>query len=138
VSAKKSVDKLIHSVGKRKVAVARAVLKKGNGKIIVNSKPLELWGPKYFVERIKEPLHIVGDLAGTVDISVSVRSSGVSSQSDAIRTAIGRALAEHGGDKVRKQLLEYDRALLVPDMRQNEPWKPGSSKPRAAAQKSKR
>lgn len=133
-----AAKKPVHSVGKRKVAVARAVLTPGSGRVTVNSKPLELWGPRYFVERIKEPLYIAGELARKVDISVSVRSSGVSSQADAVRTAVGRALAEHGGEKIRRALLDYDRTLLVPDMRQNEPWKAGSSKPRAAAQKSKR
>jgi small subunit ribosomal protein S9 len=130
--------KTVRSVGKRKIAVARAVLKPGTGKIRVNSRPLDLWGPKYHVQRIKETASLAGNIMGKVDIEVSVRSSGVSSQADAIRTAIARALADYGGDKLRKTFLDYDRTLLVPDMRQNEPWKPGSSKPRASAQKSKR
>lgn len=133
--AKKTV---VHSVGKRKVAVARAVLKPGRGTIRINSKPLELWGSRYLVDKIKEPLMLAGDTVEKVDINVSVRSSGVNSQADAIRTAIARALADFGGENLRKTFLEYDRTLLVPDMRQNEPWKPGSSKPRASAQKSKR
>lgn len=128
----------IHTVGKRKVAVARAVLKPGKGKIKINSKPLNLWGPKYHVDRIKEPLKLVGEMADEVDIDISVQSSGVSSQADAVRNAIGQALAEYGGEEVEKKLRDYDRTLIVPDMRQNEPWKPGASKPRAAAQKSKR
>jgi len=135
VPAKKTV---VHSVGKRKVAVARAVLKPGRGTIRINSKPLELWGSRYLVDKIKEPLMLAGDTVEKVDINVSVRSSGVNSQADAIRTAIARALADFGGENLRKTFLEYDRTLLVPDMRQNEPWKPGSSKPRASAQKSKR
>ncbi|MBR9689908.1 MAG: 30S ribosomal protein S9 [Candidatus Altiarchaeota archaeon] len=126
------------AVGKRKVAVARAVLSPGIGKVRINSKLLSLWGPRYLVRRIREPLILAGPIADKVNIDVSVRSSGISSQADAIRTAIARVLAEHGGEELRKTLVSYDRTLLVPDMRQNEPWKPGSSKPRASAQKSKR
>ena len=130
--------KIIHEVGKRKIAVARATLKPGKGIVRINSKPLELWGPRYLVEKIKEPLHLAGSIAKKVDIEVNVRSGGISAQADAIRTAIGRALAAYGGEKIKRAFLEYDRTLLVPDMRQNEPWKAGRSKPRAAAQKSKR
>ncbi len=137
-AAPKKAKKLIRAVGKRKVAVARAVLRPGAGRVRVNSRPLSLWGPRYLVKKIEEPLSLAGEVAGKVDIEVSVRSSGMSSQADAVRTAIARALAEYGGEPLRKKFLEYDRTLLVPDMRQNEPWKPGSSKPRAAAQKSKR
>ena len=130
--------KIIHEVGKRKIAVARATLKPGKGIVRINSKPLELWGPRYLVEKIKEPLYLAGSIAKKVDIEVNVRSGGISAQADAIRTAIGRALAAYGGEKIKRMFLEYDRTLLVPDMRQNEPWKAGRSKPRAAAQKSKR
>lgn len=134
----KGAKKLVRAVGKRKIAVARAVLRPGAGRVRINSKPLRMWGPKYLVQKIKEPLNLAGDIAGKVDIDVSVRSSGISSQADAVRTAVARALADYGGEAMRKKLLDYDRTLLVPDMRQNEPWKPGSSKPRASAQKSKR
>ncbi len=140
MSAKKQTKRIIKllSIGKRKVAVAKASIKPGTGKVRINSKPLDLWGPKYLVSRIKEPLMIAGDLAKDVDITVSVRSSGISSQADAIRTSIAKALAEEKGEKLKKAFLDYDRTLVVSDMRQNEPWKPGSSKPRAGAQKSKR
>jgi len=137
-SKKKDKKKVVRAVGKRKVAVARAVLKPGSGRVRVNSKPLELWGQKYYVQKIREPLQLAGDLANEVDISVSVHSSGVSSQADAVRTAVANALNDYSGGKLREKFLDYDRTLLVPDMRQNEPWKPGRSKPRAAAQKSKR
>ena len=138
IKTKKAAKKQVRAVGKRKISIARAVVRPGSGRVRVNAKPLHVWGPKYLVQRIKEPLNLAGEFAGQVDIEVSVRSSGLSSQADAIRTAIARALADFGGEPMRKRMLEYDRTLLVPDMRQNEPWKPGSSKPRASAQKSKR
>jgi small subunit ribosomal protein S9 len=126
------------SVGKRKIAVAKATIRAGKGIVRINSKLLDLWGPKYLVERIKEPLGIAGEIAGKVDIDVTVRSSGVSSQADAVRTAVAKALAGFGGEKLKKAFMDYDRTLMVSDVRQNEPWKPGASSPRSSAQKSKR
>ncbi|MBR9681199.1 MAG: 30S ribosomal protein S9 [Candidatus Altiarchaeota archaeon] len=128
----------ISTVGKRKIAVARATLVPGTGNLTINSKPLEIWGPKYLCDRIREPLFLSGDLWKKADIKINVRSGGSSAQADAVRTAVGKALAEFGGEKIKKTFLEYDRTLLVADMRQGEPWKPGRSKPRAAAQKGKR
>ena len=133
-----SKSNIINTVGKRKIAVARAKLKPGSGKIKINGKPLELWGTKYRRDRIKEALFLSGDLWKKVDITINVKSGGVAGQTDAVRTAVGQALAEFGGKKVRDAFINYDRTLLVADMRQNEPWKPGRSKPRAAAQKGKR
>jgi len=134
----KQKTETIRTVGKRKIAVARATLVPGSGRLTINGKPLEIWGPKYLCDKIREPLFLSGDVWRKADIKVNVRSGGASAQADAIRTAVGKALAEFGGEKTRKAFLEYDRTLLVADMRQNEPWKPGRSKPRAAAQKGKR
>lgn len=128
----------ISTTGKRKIAVARAVLVPGNGKIVINGKPLEIWGPKYLCDKIREPLFLSGNLWKTADIDINVKSGGSSAQADAVRTAVGKALAEFGGEKTKKAFLGYDRTLVVADMRQNEPSKPGRSKPRAAAQKGKR
>jgi small subunit ribosomal protein S9 len=126
------------SVGKRKIAVAKATARAGKGIIRINSKLLDLWGPKYLVEKIKEPLVIAGETANKLDIDVTVHSSGISSQADAVRTAVAKALAEFGGEKLKKAFMDYDRTLMVSDVRQNEPWKPGASSPRSSAQKSKR
>ncbi len=137
MAAKK--PKIVHAVGKRKIAVARATLRPGKGRVRINSTPLELWATRYYRMKVMEPLILAGDkYASQVDIDVNVSSGGLSSQADAARTAIARALVEFYGEKLKELFLAYDRTLLVPDMRQNEPWKPGPSKPRAAAQKSKR
>ena len=60
------------------------------------------------------------------------------SQVDAMRQAIGIALSELGGEKVRKILVDYDRTFLVADTRRKEPCKPNDSKARAKRQSSKR
>ena len=115
-------DKAILEVGKRRLAIARAVIKSGSGKVYINSKPLDLWGTDVLRLWVKEPLILAGDLAKVVDIHVNVRSGGIVGQAEAARQAIGKALVKYFKDKKLKQkLLEYDRNLLVYDPRRNEP-----------------
>ena len=114
--------KFVLSVGKRKIAVARAKIEPGNGKVWINSKPLELWGTEFLRLMIKEPLLLAGDYAKKVDIYVNVKSGGLAGQAEAIRQAIAKGLVEFFGDeKLRQKFLQYDRNLLVRDPRMNEP-----------------
>jgi small subunit ribosomal protein S9 len=137
-------EKTILEVGKRRLAIARAVIKEGTGKIFINSKPLDLWGTDILRLWIKEPLILAGDLAKAVDIHVNVRSGGIVGQAEAVRQAIAKALVRYSKDKKLKQkFLEYDRNLLVYDPRRNEPHHAsgrGASKhgSRRHAQRSKR
>jgi len=115
-------EKTILEVGKRRLAIARAVIKEGTGKVFINSKPLDLWGTDVLRLWIKEPLILAGDLAKTVDVYVNVRSGGIVGQAEAVRQAIAKALVRYSKDKRLKQkFLEYDRNLLVYDPRRNEP-----------------
>jgi small subunit ribosomal protein S9 len=115
-------EKTILEVGKRRLAIARAIIKEGTGKVFINSKPLDLWGTDVLRLWIKEPLILAGDLAKTVDIHVNVRSGGIVGQAEAVRQAIAKALVKYSKDKKLKQkFLEYDRNLLVYDPRRNEP-----------------
>jgi small subunit ribosomal protein S9 len=69
-----------------------------------------------------EPLKIAGELANKVDIDVKVSGGGVMGQSEAVRTAIARGLVEFFGDEeLKKAFLEYDRTLLVNDVRRKLP-----------------
>jgi small subunit ribosomal protein S9 len=137
-------EKTILEVGKRRLAIARAVIKEGTGKVFINSKPLDLWGTDVLRLWIKEPLILAGDLAKAVDIYVNVRSGGIVGQAEAVRQAIAKALVRYSKDKKLKQkFLEYDRNLLVYDPRRNEPHHAsgkGASKrgSRRGKQKSKR
>jgi small subunit ribosomal protein S9 len=99
---------------------------------------LDVFEPKLARMKIKEPLLLVGDIASKVHIDINVYGGGVMSQVDAIRQAMGKALSEFGGEKIRKMLLQYDRALLVADTRYKETCKPNDSKARAKRQKSYR
>ncbi len=130
---------IVQKTGKRKTSVARATLKKGKGSIFVNNEKLE----SYFsndmsVLKVKEPV-LLSDMDGKFDIVLKVFGGGVSSQVDACRQAIARALVEvTGKDDLKKKFLEYDRALLVSDTRFKEMKKPNNSHARAKRQKSYR
>lgn len=132
-------EKPVLTVGKRKVAIARAVSKKGNGKFFINNIPLDIYDPALARDMIYEPIILSGETAKQVDISVSVEGGGIMGQAEAARQAIAKALVEF--DKALKPVfLQYDRSLLVADPRRNEPHKPSRSKdgPRVHKQRSKR
>jgi len=133
------MSKVIHTSGKRKKAIARATLREGSGKVRVNKINLDDFQPKMLQMRLREPLILAEDVGVKVDIDVSVIGGGITGQADAARLAIARSLVEYSkGEKLKKVFLEYDRQLLVADVRQNEPSKPNDSKPRAKRQKSYR
>lgn len=130
---------VVHVSGKRKRAIAKATLKKGKGIVRINSKLLSVYQPELARLRVQEPLHIAGDLAKQVDISVKVNGGGWQAQAEASRLAIAKALVEHSKDKKLKQdFLDYDRHLLIADVRRTEPRKPNDSKARSKRQSSKR
>ncbi|MFP4118743.1 MAG: 30S ribosomal protein S9 [Candidatus Woesearchaeota archaeon] len=130
--------KSIVTSGKRKTAIARATLKQGSGKVTINNLSLDAYEPAMARLKLKEPLILAGNDAGKVDISVNVRGGGVMSQTDAARLAIGRALAEKY-EKLKDVFTDYDRQLLVADVRRREVSKPNSQgNPRAKRQKSYR
>ncbi len=130
--------KIIHTKGKRKRAVARATLKKGRGIIKINSKLLNVMEPKLVRMKIREPIILAEDTINKVNISVNVFGGGIMSQADASRLAIAKALVQYN-KKLEKTFLDYDRQLLVADVRRKETHKPNShGKARAKRQKSYR
>lgn len=131
-------QKTITTHGKRKRAIARAVLKPGKGIVIINDADLENYEPQIFRLKIKEPLILAGDIANQVDIRVNAIGGGISSQTNAIRLAIGKALAEYS-PRLKKVFLDYDRQLMVADVRRKESAKPNRhGQARAKRQKSYR
>lgn len=119
----KNKIKYINVSGKRKTAIARATLKPGTGKIKINKVPLNLYEPKVYRMRIQEPFILAGEESNKVDISINVKGGGKMSQSDAVRTAVARALTQHY-PRLREVFLNYDRHLLVADVRLKESAKP--------------
>jgi len=134
----KMEQKTINTHGKRKRAVARAVLKPGKGMIKINNVVLDNYKPKIYRLRIREPLLLAGEIANQVDIKINVIGGGISSQTDATRLAIAKALVEYS-PRLKKVFLDYDRQLLVADVRRKEGSKPGRhGQARARRQKSYR
>lgn len=117
--------KPIHTSGKRKTAIARASLKQGNGLIRINNIPIDFVHPKMSRLKLREPLILAGDVADKVDIDVSVVGGGITSQAEASRLAIAKALVNFTkSDKLKETFLNYDRNLLVADVRRKEAAKP--------------
>lgn len=126
--------------GKRKRAVARAIVKEGTGKVTINGKPYETL---QFFDRLKieEPIRIAKHVLGHAkfDIAVNTRGGGEKGQIDASRVAISRAIIALTKNKdVERAFLDYDRNLLVADVRRKEAYKPGDSKARRKRQTSYR
>jgi small subunit ribosomal protein S9 len=131
--------KVVTSSGKKKTAIARATVKKGNGKVRINKKPLEIYDPLFAKLKIDEAIMLAGEAAGQVDIEVTVSGGGIMGQASAARTAIARGIVEWTNDTaIRDGYMVYDRNLLVNDSRQKETKKFGGPGARARTQKSYR
>lgn len=129
---------VIHKSGKRKTAVARATLEDGDGRVRINEFALDIFEPEMYRMKIKEPIILAEDVADDVDIKVNVSGGGINSQAEAARLAIARCLAEYD-PSLEDTFEEYDRHLLVADVRRKEKSKPGNQgQARAKRQKSYR
>jgi len=123
------------ATGKRKTAVARVILKPGNGAYTVNSKPLDTYFPRPSLGRnIRQPLEAVG-YEDRMDVIVRVHGGGVSAQAGALRHGISRALLE-ADPNLRGELKR--RGFLTRDPRVKERKKAGLKKARKKPQFSKR
>ena len=130
---------IVQTTGKRKAAIARATIRKGQGLMRYNGVPLELVEPEIVRQKVQEPLLMVGDRVRTVNISVLTRGGGVVGQASAARTAVARGLvAWLKDDALRASFRHYDRTLLVNDPRRKLPKRPGGRGARARRQKSYR
>ncbi|MCQ2079570.1 MAG: 30S ribosomal protein S9 [archaeon] len=129
----------VNTSGKRKTAIARAVVKEGTGKVTVNKTPIAIYTPELAKLKIEEPLMLVPEKASKVDIAVIVQGGGVMGQAAAVRTAIARGLVEYYKDDELEALFRaYDRTLIVNDDRNKLPKKPMGPGARAKKQKSYR
>ncbi len=131
--------KMIQASGKRKSAIARAVLKHpAKGQIKINNVPLNLFEPEIARMRIQEVLEIVNNpKVDKCDINVKVKGGGIMGQTDAVRMAIAKSIHKFLGTKTIERIFrEYDDSLLSGDSRRTEPKKFGGKKARARRQKS--
>jgi small subunit ribosomal protein S9 len=132
--------KITVSSGKRKTAIARATVREGSGRILINKVPLENYNPLIARQIIEEPILIAGsDITSKIDIRVNVRGGGTMGQAQASRMAIARGLVGFTKSAdLRKQYVEYDRTLMAGDSRRKEKKKFGGPGARAKRQKSYR
>lgn len=115
--------KNIITSGRRKQSIARAVLSEGKGRVTVNKVDLKIYSPQLSRLKIMEPLMLADDVASKVDIAILVSGGGFINQADAARLAVARALVAYNG-KLKDLFKDYDRQLLVADIRSKEVGKP--------------
>ena len=126
---------VIHKIGRRKTAVARVYLTKGNGKISINKREMTEFFPIDFLQaKVHQPFALTGT-AGQYDIKVNVVGGGINGQAEAVRLGISRALVEVSADY--KPMLKVE-GLMTRDPRMVERKKPGQPKARKKFQFSKR
>lgn len=125
----------VNAVGRRKAAVARVILKEGNGQITINKRPLDVYFPSSILQYIvKQPL-LTLDATEKYDIHVKLDGGGYKGQAEALRLAIARALVKVNPDD--KSVLRAE-GFMTRDPRVVERKKPGRPKARKRFQFSKR
>lgn len=134
-----SKKSLVLESGKRKTAIARALVRPGKGRVRINKIPLEVFTPEVAQRKIQEPLLLLEEQVNDVDIDVNVRGGGFMGQAEAARMAIARGLVSWSQSaSVRDRLQQYDRTMLTGDPRRTEPKKFGGPGARRRRQKSYR
>ena len=136
-------DKVTLASGKRRTAIARARLmksKSGNGIIRINGVPIENIEPKISRIRMMEPFILAEEhIPKDIDIKIRVHGGGVVSQAEAVRMAIAKGLVKYTQlEEVRQIFEDYDRTMVVGDVRRIEDKKAGGRGARARFQKSYR
>ena len=126
---------LTQTTGRRKEAVARAVLRAGTGTITVNGKPIEVYFPTATQRMVVTEALRVTDRETSFDISANIFGGGVTGQAGALRMAIARSLIEL--DPESRPALKK-AGLLTRDARRKESKKYGLKKARKAPQFTKR
>lgn len=129
------MEKQKNGVGRRKEAVTRVFLSKGNGKITVNDKDYkQYFSLIYLQNQVELPLKTVESL-DKFDVKINATGGGVKGQAEAAKLGIARALLEISAD-YRPALKAA--GVLMRDSRGVERKKFGKKKARKSFQFSKR
>lgn len=133
---KPPLSKYYEAVGRRKTALARIRLfTQGEKEFLVNDKSYRLYFPVLELQETADaPLRMMKCL-DKFRVSVKVRGGGVSSQSEAIRHGLARALVKFNPDFKRRL---RKAGFLTRDARMRERKKFGLKRARRAPQWSKR
>ena len=129
------MEKQKNAVGRRKEAITRVFLSRGDGKITVNGKDYKTYFPLVYLQnQVESPLKTI-DGAGKFDIVINATGGGTKGQAEAAKLGISRALLEISAE-YRPALKAA--GLLKRDPRAVERKKPGRKKARKSFQFSKR
>jgi small subunit ribosomal protein S9 len=130
-----AADARYRATGKRKSAVARVILKPGEGTYNVNGRHLDEYFPRVLLQRLaRQPLEATGNQS-RMDVVARIHGGGVSAQATALRHGVARALVE-ADPALRTELKR--RGYLTRDPRVKERKKAGLKKARKRPQFSKR
>ena len=131
------LDKLgrAYATGKRKNAVARVWIKRGNGKITINTKDFSAYFARPVLQMmLKQPLEKTQRLS-QYDVVATVAGGGLSGQAGAVRHGLSKALTYY--EPELRKVLKPD-GFLTRDSRVVERKKYGRAKARRSFQFSKR
>ncbi|MBI5699872.1 30S ribosomal protein S9 [Candidatus Saganbacteria bacterium] len=125
-----------YGTGRRKEAIARVWLTRGDGRIMVNERPYDAFFCKrpVLLNIVNKPLVLL-DSGVKFNIDAEVFGGGVSSQADAVRMGIARAVVLALPEK-HQQFRTL--GLLTRDPREKERKKYGLKRARRAFQYTKR
>jgi small subunit ribosomal protein S9 len=130
-----AADARYNATGKRKSAIARVILKPGEGTYTINGRHLDEYFPRVRLQRMaSQPLEAAG-YQTRMDVVARIHGGGVSAQATALRHGIARALVE-ADPALRTEMKR--RGYLTRDPRQKERKKAGLKKARKRPQFSKR
>lgn len=125
----------VNAIGRRKAAVARVYLVEGNGNIVIDKRPLDVYFPSSILQYVvKQPLNKL-EVADKYDIVAHLDGGGYKGQAEALRLAIARALVKINPED--KPALRAE-GFMTRDPRAVERKKPGRPKARRRFQFSKR
>ncbi|HVM87251.1 MAG TPA: 30S ribosomal protein S9 [Puia sp.] len=129
------MEKQKNAVGRRKEAVTRVFLSRGDGKITINDKDYkQYFSLAYLQNQVELPLKTV-EAADKFDVKVNATGGGIKGQAEAVKLGIARALLQVNAE-YRPALKAA--GLLRRDPRAVERKKPGRKKARRSYQFSKR
>jgi small subunit ribosomal protein S9 len=129
------MEKQKNAVGRRKEAITRVFISKGNGTITINDKNYkEYFTLVYLQNQIEAPLKKIEAL-DKFDIKITANGGGVKGQAEAAKLGISRALLEINSEY---RLLLKPAGFLKRDPRGVERKKFGKKKARRSYQFSKR
>src|SRR5258705_9781333 len=88
------MEKQKNGIGRRKAAVTRVFLSKGEGKITINEKDYKIYFPLVYLQnQVERPMKTV-DVMNKFDVKINATGGGVKGQAERAMLCIARVLLE--------------------------------------------